>query len=66
MASFIADMDRALDLTTLELHFHRAGSYLAALNDVQVISAENLQGCTLVLDRLYREHFCRLGSLDLL
>lgn len=66
MAGFIADMDRALDLTSLELHFRRAGTYLAALNDVQAISAENFQGCALVLDSLYHEHFRRLGSLDLL
>lgn len=66
MAAFIADMDRAQDLPSLELHFHRAGAYLAALNDVQAISGASLQGCTLVLDSLYREHSRRLGSLDLL
>lgn len=60
ISGFIADMDRALDLTTLEPHFRCAGAHLAALSDVQTISGAILQGCNLVLDRLYHEHSRRL------
>jgi hypothetical protein len=44
----------------------RAGAYLAALRDLEVLAREDLDGVFLVLDRLYQAQFSRLGMLGAL
>ena len=51
---------------SLDLHHGRAGAYLAALRDLEVLAREDLDGVFLVLDRLYQAQFNRLGMLGAL
>lgn len=64
--SLFNDIRRANDLVSLDLHHGRAGAYLAALRDLEVLPREELDGVFLVLDRLYQAQFNRLGLLGTL
>lgn len=42
--SYLTDMERATDLTSLDLYHGRAGAYLAALRDLDAVPSEYLYG----------------------
>lgn len=66
VTSLLNGIQRASDLASLDLHHGRAGAYLAALRDLEVLAREDLDGVFLVLDRLYQAQFSRLGMLGAL
>lgn len=66
VTSLLNDIQRANDLVSLDLHHGRAGAYLAALYDLEALPREELDGVSLVLDRLYHAQVSRLGVLGTL
>lgn len=66
VTSLLNDIQRANDLVTLDLHHGRAGAYLSALLDLEVLPREEMDSLFLLLDRLYQAEFSRLGLLGTL
>lgn len=62
LARYIADLEDAQDLQALEIHFHRAGAYIAAIRDLEVSSTGQTDGLLLVIDMIYRQGLARLAG----
>lgn len=66
LTTYVTDIERAFDLTMLELHYSRAGAYLSALKDVDAFPAAEIAGLLLFFDRLYQAQFQHLGRSNML
>ena len=66
LARYIADLENARDVCELELHFHRAGAYIAAVRDVEGICVEQTNGLLVVIDLIYQHGLSRLEGTPIL
>lgn len=53
-------MEEATDTQMLDLHFHRAGAYIAAGRDLECFCKEHIDGLLVLIDCLYRQGLARL------
>lgn len=61
LARYIKEMEDAADVQLLELHFCRAGAYIAAARDMEALPSEQINALLAVFDHLYRHGLIRLS-----
>jgi len=61
LARYIKDMEDAPDAQRLELHFCRAGAYIAAARDMEALPSEQINALLAVFDHLYRRGLMQLA-----
>lgn len=62
VARLIEDIENANDLRALDLHFHRAGAYIAAVQDFKGIVDEEIYGLLFLIDQLHQHGVRRLSD----